>query len=65
MSEEELQLRYDRLLQKVAKMRRHQREYKKYWATKDKESAHRLEKEVDKIILEEEKRKASQQGQLL
>jgi hypothetical protein len=64
MTFEELQKRYQRLVQLVGKMRGHQREYFKYRASYDLERARRLEREVDKIIREEEQRKNSHQPEI-
>lgn len=53
MSQEELQLKYDRLVDKVRQMRGAQKEYFKYRAKVDLERSKRLEREVDQLITEE------------
>lgn len=49
----ELQRKYDRLVDKVRRMRGYQKEYFKYRARADLDRAKILERDVDKIIAEE------------
>jgi hypothetical protein len=65
MSSEEILKRYEYLVNRVRVMRHHQKEYRKYRATSDKESAARLERQVDFLLLDEEKKQKSKQRELL
>lgn len=65
MSQEELQQKYDRLIDRVRRMRGRQKEYFKYRASSDLEAARRLEREVDKLLNEEVKAQQSKQNSLL
>lgn len=61
MSQEELQKKYDQLVEKVRRMRGHQKEYFKYRASSDLQLAKRFEREVDELIKKEiEQRKSNQ-----
>lgn len=64
MTLEELQQKYDRLVDKVRKMRGVQKEYFKYRAKVDLDRARRLEREVDDLIGEEVKIQQSKQKEL-
>ena len=64
MTQDELQKKYDRLLDKTRQMRGWQKEYFKYRAGTDLEKAKRLEREVDAIISEEVKIQKSNQGEI-
>lgn len=64
MSNDELQQKYDRLFEKVRRMRGYQKEYFKYRVKNDLETAKRFEREVDKIIDDEVKLKKSNQTEL-
>jgi hypothetical protein len=64
MTLEELQRKYDHLLNTIRKMRGHQKEYFRYRARSDLDLSKRAEREVDKIIAEEVKNKKSQQKEL-
>lgn len=60
---EELQKKYDRLVDKVRRMRGVQKEYVKYRTRQDWDLSKRLEREVDALISEEVKQqKSKQQG---
>ena len=61
---EELQAKYDRLVNQVRRMRGHQKEYFKYRASSDLRLAKNFEREVDKIIDEEIKIQKANQGDL-
>jgi hypothetical protein len=65
MSHDELEKKYQYLVNRVRVMRFHQKEFRKYRATSDKESAARLERQVDNLLLEEEKKRKSKQRELL
>jgi hypothetical protein len=61
MSQEELQKKYDQLMEKVRRMRGHQKEYFRYRASSDLQLAKRFEREVDEFIKKEiEQRKSNQ-----
>ncbi|MGN6491195.1 MAG: hypothetical protein ACTHLE_04305 [Agriterribacter sp.] len=64
MSHEELQKKYERLVEKVRMMRGHQKEYFKYRGSDSLERARRLEREVDQLIDEEVRRQKSKQRDL-
>lgn len=64
MTHEELQKKYDILVEKVRRMRGHQKEYFKYRASSDLQSARRFEREVDGIIEEAVKIQKSKQRDL-
>ena len=64
MTPEELQKRYDRLINKVRQMRGLQREYARWRAKVDWEKSRRLEREVDALIEEEVKRMKSNQKEM-
>ncbi len=64
MTQEELQLRHNKLVDLLRKMRGAQREYFKYRATTDLQAAKRYEHEVDKMINEEVKAQKSNQREL-
>ena len=64
MSNEELQTKYDRLLDKTRQVRGIQREYFKYRLGKDLDRARRLERELDQMIAEEVKTKESKQKEI-
>lgn len=62
MTNEELNAKYLRLVDKVRKMRGRQIEYFKYRAKTDLDAAKRFEREVDALIMEEvNKQKSGQQ----
>ncbi|MBU7576485.1 MAG: hypothetical protein KAF40_00340 [Flavihumibacter sp.] len=63
MSQEELQKKYDQLLEKVRRMRGHQKEYFKYRASSDLQLAKRFEREVDELIKKEMDQRKSNQKQ--
>jgi hypothetical protein len=65
MSQDELLKKYEYLVNRVRVMRSYQREFRKYRATSDKEAAARLERQVDNLLLDEEKRQKSKQQELL
>ena len=50
MTTEELQKKYDRLYEKIKRLRGWQREYKKYHIESDRQIVVRLEREVDQMI---------------
>lgn len=60
----EITAKFDRLLDKVRRMRAYQREYFKYRAKSDLDLAKRFEREVDKMVEEEVKIKKSNQQEL-
>lgn len=60
----EITAKFDRLLDKVRRMRAYQREYFKYRAKSDLDMAKRFEREVDKMVEEEVKIKKSNQQEL-
>ena len=64
MNTEEIQKKYDRLLDKVRRMRGLQREYFKYRVGEDLKRAKAMEREVDQIIDEEVKAKKSNQPEI-
>jgi hypothetical protein len=64
MTQEDLQKKYDRLLDKVRQMRGWQKEYQKYHASSDRELAKRFEREVDQLLKDEVDRKNSKQLEL-
>lgn len=65
MTVEEMQKKYDQLLDKVRRMRGHQKEYFTYRSGSALKMAKHWEREVDKLIEEEVKRKKSGQQDLL
>ena len=65
MDPEYLQRKYNRFLKLVRRMRKYQVDYIRYRATSDRINAQRLQGEVDRFILEEEKKQNSKQGELL
>lgn len=60
----EITAKFDRLLEKVRRMRAYQREYFKYRAKSDLDLAKKFEREVDKMVEEEVKIKKSNQQEL-
>jgi hypothetical protein len=64
MTQEELQKKYDRLLDKARRVRGVQKEYFKYRLVQDLELARRLERELDLLISEEVKVQKSNQSEL-
>jgi hypothetical protein len=64
MTQEDLQKKYDRLFDKVRRMRGWQKEYQKYHASSDRGLAKRFEREVDQLIKDEVDRKNSKQLEL-
>jgi 23S rRNA A2030 N6-methylase RlmJ len=64
MTQEDLQKKYDRLVDKVRRMRGWQKEYQKYHASSDRELAKRFEREVDQLVKDEVDRKNSKQLEL-
>lgn len=64
MSHEDLQKKYDQLLDKVRQMRGAQKEYFKYRAKVDLDRSKRLEREVDHLIDEAVKVKKSGQTEM-
>ncbi len=64
MSENELQKRFDRLLDKARQVRGIQKEYFKYRLGKDLDRARRLEREFDQMLSEEVKLKEANQREL-
>jgi len=64
MTQDELQKKYDRLLDKARQVRGVQKEYFKYRLGKDLERARRLERELDHMIAEEVKAKESRQPEI-
>jgi hypothetical protein len=55
MTFEELLIRYKRVLEKTKRTRGWQRQYEKYHVTQDKQYKRRHERELDAILMEEEK----------
>lgn len=64
MTIEELQKKYDHLVERVARMRAVQDHYEKYRIGADRDRKRALEKQVDGIVTEEMKRKGSQQKEI-
>lgn len=64
MTQDELQKKHDRLVDKVRQMRGVQREYFKYRAGSDLQRAKVLEREVDQIIDDEVKIRKSKQQEI-
>lgn len=64
MSQDELQKKYDQLIEKVRRMRGHQKEYFKYRASSDLQLAKRFEREVDELIKKEMEERKSNQKEL-
>lgn len=64
MTQEDLQKKYDRLFEKVRRMRGMQREWFKYRVGDDLKRAKVLEREVDQLIDEEVKLKKSNQPEI-
>lgn len=64
MTQEELEKRHDRLIDKVRKMRGYQKEWFKYRVGEDLKRAKVLEREVDQLIDEELKFKKSNQTEI-
>lgn len=64
MTEAEIQTKYDRLLEKVRRMRGYQKEYFKYRASSDLQLAKRFEREVDQLIADEVKIQKSNQKEM-
>lgn len=64
MTQEELQKKYDRLVDRVRRMRGLQREYFKYRVGEDLKKAKVLEREVDHLLDEEVKNKKSNQQEI-
>lgn len=65
MTQQELQAKYTHLVNRVRVMRHYQKEFRKYRATSDKDAAARLERQVDNLLLDEEKKEKSNQRELL
>ena len=65
MSNEELELKYERLLYSVRKMRGYQREYLRWKINRDMHNAKHWEREVDNLLKKHEEEKASGQLKLL
>jgi hypothetical protein len=65
MTPQELQLKYDRLVTNVYKLRNRQKEYFKYRASSDLEACKRLSKVVDDLVEEEIKYRKSKQIPLI
>lgn len=64
MTQQELQAKHDRLVDKVRQMRGAQKEYFKYRAKADLDRSKRLEREVDQMIQEEVERQKSGQQEM-
>lgn len=64
MTQQEIQAKYDRLVDKVRQMRGAQKEYFKYRAKQDLDRSKRLEREVDQMIQEEVQRQKSGQQEM-
>lgn len=64
MSTEDLQNKYDRLVDKVRRMRGWQKEWHKYHVRSDLEKAKRLEREVDQLLTEEVNARKSKQREI-
>lgn len=64
MTEGEYKVRYLNLVDKVRRMRGHQKQYFRYRASDDLRRAKAWEREVDKIIAEEVKTQRSNQKEL-
>lgn len=64
MTQDELQKRYDRLLDKARQVRGIQKEYFKYRLGKDLDRARRLERELDQMLAEEVKIQKNNQQEL-
>lgn len=64
MTQEELQIKYDHLADKVRRMRGVQKEYFKYRAKQDLELSKRLEREVDALISQEVQQQKTKQKEL-
>ena len=64
MTQDEIQKKYDRLVDRVRRMRGLQKEYFKYRASDDLKKAKTLEREVDQIIEEEVKTQKSNQQEI-
>ncbi|RFM30053.1 hypothetical protein [Deminuibacter soli] len=65
MTQEELQKKYNHLLEKVRRMRGVQKEFFKYRARADLDLSRRLEREVDHLIQDEVNNQKSKQIPLL
>lgn len=64
MTKEDLQKKYNNLVDKVRRMRAYQKEYFKYRARSDLEMSKRFEREVDKLIADEVNQQKSNQKEL-
>jgi hypothetical protein len=61
---ETIQLKYDRLLKTVRKMRHYQAAYKVYRISSDRINARNYEREVDRLITQELKGQKSKQQEI-
>lgn len=64
MTQEELQRKYEHLIDRVARMRAVQDHYEKYRIGADRDRKRALEKQVDNLVAEEFKRKGTQQKEM-
>jgi hypothetical protein len=64
MTDQDLKAKYTHLVNRVRVMRHYQKEYRKFRATSDKDSAARLERQVDNLLLDEEKKQKSGQREI-
>lgn len=63
-SPDTIQLKYDRLLKLVQKMRQYQAAYKVYRISSDRTRAMELERNVDRLIIQEKKEQNSKQQEI-
>ena len=64
MTQEELQAKYDRLVDKVRRYRGWQKQYLKYHSSSDLEKIKQYAREVDRLIAEEVKKQESKQKEI-
>lgn len=64
MTFEELQAKYNRLIDKVRRMRGHQKEWFRYHAKVDLDASKRFAREVDQLIDQEVKQQKSGQTEM-
>lgn len=64
MTSEEWQTKYEHLVKLATRMRYHQEQFKRYRATDDRDRAKQLERQVDNILREENKKRKSGQKEI-
>lgn len=64
MENSELQIKYDRLIDKIIKYRGYQKQWLKYHASSDLQKVKIFAREIDKLISEEVKQQESKQPEI-